>query len=108
MLCLALSLHLLEGDWNAVHPCVRIEREGWVAGAFVNSERRLSLSVSREWQGGLWFAEAGLVTGYSGARVVPMVRAGYDLGHARVFASPAVTVNRDVGLVLGVEFNLGG
>jgi hypothetical protein len=107
MLCLALSIHLIEGDWNAVHPCIRIERDGWIAGAFLNSEGRVSLSVGREWQSGLWFTEAGLATGYSGGSVVPMVRAGYDFGHARAFIAPAVTVDQDVGLVLGVEFNFG-
>lgn len=108
MLCLALSLHLLEGDWNGVHPCIRLERDGWVAGAFLNSEGRVSVSAGREWQDGPWWAEAGLATGYSGAPVVPLVRGGYDFGAVRAFAAPAVTIKGDVGLVLGIEIHTGG
>ena len=107
MICFALSLHFLEGDWNGIHPCVRFERDGWVAGAFLNSEGRVSLSVGHEWQNGLLFAEAGLATGYSGAPIVPVVRGGYDFGDVRAFVAPAMTVNQDVGLVLGVEFTFG-
>lgn len=102
--CLALSVHLLPGEWNAVHPCVRLESGGWVAGAFLNSERNVSFSVGREWQDGPWWLELGLATGYTGGPVVPVVRAGYDLGRARLFAAPAATVEGDIGVVLGIEF----
>jgi hypothetical protein len=105
--CLALSLHILPGDWNSVHPCLRYERDGWVVGAFLNSEERLSLSVGREWTSGPWWAQAGLATGYSAAPVVPMVRGGYDFGPARAFVAPAATVDGDLGIVLGLEINFG-
>ena len=105
--CVALSLHLLPGDWNAVHPCLALEHKNWVAGAFLNSERRLSVSAGYEWQRGPWWAQAGAATGYSGAPVVPVLRGGYEAGAIRYFAAPAMTVKQDVGLVLGVEFRIG-
>ena len=90
-----------------MHPCLRYARDGWVAGAFLNSEGRLSVSAGREWASGPWWAQAGLATGYSAAPVVPMVRGGYDFGPARVFVAPAATVKREVGLVIGLEFQIG-
>lgn len=107
MFCLALSLHLLPGDWNAVHPCVRYEHEGWVAGAFLNSEGRVSLSAGYEWTQGPWWVQLGGVTGYSGATVAPLLRGGYDFGQARLFVSPGLTGDGDVGLVLGLEIEMG-
>lgn len=106
MLCLAFSLHLLPGDWNAIHPCVRFERDGWVAGAFLNSQGNISLSAGREWQGGPWWAEVGMATGYN-APIIPVARAGYDFGETRLFVAPAVTTDSDLGLVIGLQFNLG-
>jgi hypothetical protein len=105
--CVAFSLHILPGDWNAVHPCIRLEHDGWIAGAYLNSEGRVSFSAGREWTSGPWWAEAGLATGYEGAPLVPVIRGGYDFGPARAFVAPAMTVKQDVGLVLGVEFLIG-
>ena len=104
--CLAFSLHLMQGDFNAVHPCIRYEHGGWAVGAFLNSEWRLSLVAGHEWQSGPWWIEAGIATGYS-APIVPVLRGGYDLGTARLFVAPAATADLEPGLVLGVEFTFG-
>ena len=43
-LALGLSMHLgLEGDYNQIHPHVRWEDDGKIAGAYYNSMDRMSL-----------------------------------------------------------------
>ena len=103
---LAASLHILPGDWNELHPSVRLEHEGWSLGAFYNSERRVSFVAGREFQNGPLWAELGVATGYSAAPVVPFIRAGVQRENVRFFVAPAATVKRDVGLVFGVELKL--
>lgn len=107
-ICLALSTHLsLPGNWNDVHPCIRYQENAFIAGAFLNSEDRVSAYAGIELRRGAWFAEIGAVTGYSGADVLPFLRAGVELNNgARVFVAPAYA-NGEVGAVLGVEFSLG-
>lgn len=106
-LYLAVSTHLsLPGNWNEVHPCVRYQQDAFIAGAFLNSEDRVSAYAGIELRRGAWFAEIGAVTGYSGADVLPFLRAGVELKNgARVFAAPAYA-NGEVGAVLGLEFSL--
>ena len=108
-LCLALSTHLaLPGNWNEVHPCVRYQQDAFIAGAFLNSEDRVSAYAGIELRRSAWFADLGAVTGYSGADVLPFLRAGVELNSgARVFVAPAYA-NGEVGAVLGVEFTLQG
>lgn len=101
---LALTLHLLPGDWNGVHPQVRLEHQGWTAGTMLNSESRLSLLAGYTWEWDKLWLELGGATGYSGAPVVPWVRAGYG----PVFIAPAATIEGDVGLVVGVQFLMEG
>ena len=106
--CLALSLHVLPGDWNSVHPCVRLEHGGWSLGAVLNSERRVSVVAGHRWRQGECWAELGLATGYSAAPVVPWNRAGCAIApNVDLWGAVGATVNRDVGLVLGVEFTIG-
>lgn len=107
-LCLAATLHLLPGDWQNAHPCVRYVEPMFTVGAYLNSENALSVYASHTWEYDQWFIEGGAVTGYSGATIAPMVRGGYNLSdNAAVFISPAVTGSGDVGLVLGMEFSMG-
>lgn len=107
-LCLALSTHIaLPGEWNEVHPCIRYQQDAFVAGAFLNSEDRVSAYAGIELKRGAWFAEIGAVTGYSGAGVLPFLRAGVELKNgARVFVAPAYA-NGEVGAVLGLEVSMG-
>jgi len=94
-LCLAATLHLLPGDWNAIHPCVYYEQNDWKTGVYYNSESRLSTFLVRDFGN----IEVGLVTGYKGASVAPQIRFTKD----QFFVMPAVTTEGDFGVVLGVE-----
>lgn len=105
---MALSQHMLPGDWNERHPYVRYETpKGWAAGAFRNSEGDLSLTGGRVFRNDDgWFLDMGLATGYEAAPVVPFVRGGYEKGPARVFVAPAATKNGDIGGLFGLEIDL--
>jgi hypothetical protein len=107
-LCLAFSAHLsLPGDWNEVHPCIRFQEDAFIAGAFLNSEDRVSTYAGFELRSGDLFAEIGAVTGYSGADVLPFLRAGVELDSGvRLFVAPAYA-DGEIGAVLGVEMTLG-
>lgn len=100
----AISAHALPGDWNPVHPFARYDAGRIAAGAYWNSEDRLSafLAVTGG-QGACWW-EIGAVTGYSAATVLPMARAGCEVAPGlHVFAAPAATTKGDLGAVLGIE-----
>jgi len=106
-LCFAVTAHLAIGDgWNDLHPCARYVSEDFTIGAYLNSENTLSTYVSHTFEYDKWFAEAGLVTGYSSGPVIPMLRAGYNVTDAiSIFVSPAYEVTKDaVGVVLGAEY----
>jgi len=106
-LCLALSHHLIAGDWNEIHPCVRLQHEQFIAGAFLNSENSVSAYAGVELTRGDFFLELGAATGYSAYPVVPFGRAGYEINdNARVFVAPAITTDGDVGAVVGVEMSM--
>lgn len=106
-IALAASLHLMPGDYNALHPSVRFEHDGWSVGATMNSERRLSLVAGYRWQGKRCWAELGAATGYSAAPVIPWNRAGCRVAeNVDLWGAVGATVKRDVGLVVGVEFTL--
>jgi hypothetical protein len=99
---LALSLHLLPGEWNEIHPSVRLEQNGWAIGAYLNSESRISVTAGRTFESGPLWAELGLATGYS-YPVVPFIRAGVQKDSVRYFVAPGATTDGDLGLVLGIE-----
>lgn len=107
---LALSRHLLPGDWNETHPYVRYEHpSGWGGGMFRNSEGDLSLTLGRVFRHPKgWYAEVGGATGYEAAPVVPFVRGGYENNGKRVFLAPAATKNGNLGALFGLEVDLWG
>jgi len=111
---IALSSHLgLVGDYNEIHPHVRIIEDGAIAGAYYNSVERISFYSGYRLEPterlGL---EVSLVTGYPAyGPIAPLVRGTYDFtDNVRGFASPAVESygnnNSDVGVVFGIEFSL--
>ena len=106
-LAVAVTAHLgLAGDYNAVHPHIRLSDGHVIAGAYLNSESRVSLYAGLRGQRGRWFIEGGAVTGYTGADVAPYLRAGYDAGRVTVFVAPAyeyAPASR-VGAVVGLEW----
>jgi len=106
---LAFSMHFGVGSgWNEVHPSVRYVDDNFTIGAFLNSENTLSGFASYT-IGDPVFLEMGLVTGYSSAPVLPLVRAGFEINdNVKVFVMPAVVVYQspkhyDVGFVIGTE-----
>jgi len=110
-LLLALSLHMgLEGDYNNIHPHVRCDINNTIAGAYYNSEENVSFYVGKKipmyYLGTLHQmnnveVEVGLVTGYSGAKIAPMLR----VKKGNWFMSPTYeTMSNNVGVVFGYEF----
>lgn len=104
-LCLALSTHIsLPGEWNEVHPCLRLRQDVFIAGVFLNSENTVSTYAGVELIYKKTFLELGVVTGYSDADVLPFIRAGIMLDeNLKLFVAPAYTED-NVGAVLGVEY----
>ena len=104
----AITLHLgLEGDYNNVHPHGRCTIDNWIAGAYYNSEENVSVYVGKiipnvDYN---WDLEIGLVTGYSGMDVAPMIRYIND----GWFVSPTYesSFGGNIGLAIGYEFKFG-
>ena len=104
-LLVALSLHIgLEGDYNNIHPHVRCDiNNNTIVGAYYNSEKNISFYVGKKIPIYNVELEVGLVTGYSGADIAPMLR----VKRGNWFMSPAYeTTSNNVGLVFGYEFKL--
>lgn len=109
---IALSSHLgLEGDYNSIHPHVRLFEDGYIAGAYYNSEERVSAYAGYRLepvdQAGI---EIGLVTGYPAfGTVAPYARGTYDVGNTRFFVAPVFETRNNktnIGVVLGIEFQI--
>ena len=104
-LLVALSLHIgLEGDYNNIHPHVRCDiNNNTIAGAYYNSEENISFYVGKKIPMYNIELEVGLVTGYSGADIAPMLR----VKKGNWFMSPTYeTTSNNVGIVFGYEFKL--
>ena len=104
-LLVALSLHIgLEGDYNNIHPHVRCDiNNNTIAGAYYNSEKNISFYVGKKIPIYNVELEVGLVTGYSGADIAPMLR----IKRGNWFMSPTYeTISNNVGFVFGYEFKL--
>ena len=107
-LLVALSLHVgLEGDYNNVHPHGRCTIDNWITGAYYNSEENVSVYVGKKIPNvdRNWDLEIGLVTGYSGMDVAPMIRYIND----GWFVAPAyeTSFGGNIGITFGYEFKLG-
>ena len=97
----AITLHLgLEGDYNNIHPHGRCTIDNWIGGAYYNSEKNVSYYVGKKIP---WDLEVGLVTGYSGADIAPMIR----YINNGWFVAPAYETTGNIGLAIGYEFKLG-
>ena len=93
---MAISTHLgLEGDYNNIHPHARCTVDNWITGAYYNSERTVSYYIGTTMAN----FEVGLVAGYSGYDVLPMIRYiknGW-------FVAPAYEKSGNYGLMIGYE-----
>jgi len=72
------SYHDPKMGYNNVNPGLYIYKDGWTAGTYYNSERRQSFYGGYTFEGELigpvsWGLTVGLITGYSRAKVLPMV-----------------------------------
>lgn len=108
---LALSTHLgMQGDYNEIHPHVRLENNGYIAGAYYNSMERMSLYAGHRFESGNAGLELALVTGYNAfGPVAPYVRGTYDIGNTRVFVAPAGEKwygETNIGAVIGIEIQI--
>lgn len=110
---LAFSTHLgLEGNYNELHPNVRLQTEQYIAGAYYNSDERISLFLGKEYKFDKLGIELGAVTGYEAydTLLVPMARATYELSEQhKFFVAPAYEKNStgdNVGIVFGLDFTL--
>jgi hypothetical protein len=109
---IAVSSHLgMEGNYNSIHPHVRFVQNGAIAGAYYNSEERISFyggyRLEPSEKTGIEFA---IATGYEefGA-IAPYARGTYDMGKARFFVAPGFEKNNNetnIGVVLGIELQL--
>ena len=103
----ALSTHLgLSGDYNKIHPHIRLSNEGFIAGAYYNSEEAISPYLGWRFEHRQSYLEIGLVVGYKTEPVIPYARVGYDFNdNLNLFITPAYEqVNGGrVGAVVGLE-----
>ena len=105
---IGLTSHIgFEKDYNEVHPHVRYSNDGVIAGAYYNSEERVSFYGGYRFEPINNFGfELGVVNGYPTNTVVkPYVRGTYDLGNFRAFIAPGLESNK-VGAVVGVEITI--
>ena len=104
-LLIAISLHVgLEYNYNNIHPHARCTIDNTISGAYYNSEEQISYYIGKKIpnidKG--WDLEIGLVTGYSGADVVPLVRYIND----GWFISPSYETTGSIGIIFGYELGL--
>jgi hypothetical protein len=105
-LMVAMSLHVgMEGDYQSVHPHARCDVDNKIAGVYYNSEKSLSAYLGYKFD--MPFdsdLEVGLVTGYTGVKVAPMVRLVKD----NWYITPAYETSNggNWGIAVGYEFKL--
>lgn len=108
ILGLALSAHLgLEGNYNPVHPHIRLQNDLFIGGAYYNSEERISPYAGIRLELEDYGMELGAAGGYPALGVVPYIRYTYDINDSlRLFVSPGgekVDNEINYGIVVGAE-----
>lgn len=100
ILSLAVSLHLgMEGDYNSIHPHIRLKYDDFISGVYYNSEYNPSLYVGKVVEyNGLEY-EFGIVNGYSDLNISPYLRIKKD----SLFVLPATEDGKLKGIVIGLE-----
>ena len=102
-LLVAVSMHVgLEDNYNSIHPHARCTLDDTILGIYYNSEYNISSYVGKIYNYNNLEIEYGLVTGYTGIPIAPMLRIKKD----NFFIAPAYEVTGNVGVVVGLEFNL--
>jgi hypothetical protein len=90
----------LQGDYNAIHPHIRLQEQSYITGLYYNSESNISFYAGKRWEYNDFGLEAGAVTGYTAGDVIPYGRATYK----NFFVAPALEGDDTVGAVIGYEF----
>jgi hypothetical protein len=109
LLGLAVSQHLnFQNDYNEIHPHIRLEHDGYIAGAYYNSVEEISPYAGYRFEHNGVGLELGAVGGYDNiAPVIPYVRFTYDVNdNVVLFTAPAgesVDGEINYGIVAGVE-----
>jgi len=99
---IALSLHLgFEGDYNAIHPHLRLQEQQYFAGLYYNSESNLSPYVGYRFEHNDFGLELGAVGNYSDAPVMPYARGTYK----NLFITPGIEGD-NIGIVFGIDIPL--
>lgn len=99
----AKTHHTTSNAPNELHPGIRHESGPFIATAYHNSEGRLSFGAGVIGRAGAGFCEAGLVTGYDPAPIIPFGRCGVEHGPLRAFIFPDVKHTGEFGPGFGVE-----
>ena len=100
---IAVSLHVgLENDYNSIHPHARCTLDNNIFGTYYNSERNISAYAGKSFSFYDTKLELGLVTGYSGFDIAPMIRLKKDYW----FIAPAYETTGNLGIVIGMEYKL--
>lgn len=96
---LGLSLHLgFNEHYNFVNPGYKCDIREIIYGSYLNSEGNISIFLGKEINN---HTEFGLVTGYSGGQIVPIVRLKYK----KFFVMPGYDGRN--GIALGIEIPIG-
>lgn len=100
---LALSLHLgFEGEYNSIHPHLRYIQDNFIAGAYYNSEYKISPYAGYRLEHNDFGVEFGVVGNYSDADIAPYIRGTYK----QFFVAPGIEGD-NVGIVFGIELPVG-
>ena len=76
------SQHFPALDYNNANPGVYyIHSSGATVGTYYNSERRQSVYAGWTWDYGPWRLQAGAITGYRRAAVLPLIAPSVSLGY---------------------------
>ena len=109
LLGLAVSQHLnFHYDYNQIHPHIRLEHNGFIAGAYYNSVEEVSRYAGYRFEHNGVGLELGAVGGYPKlGGTIPYVRFTYDINdNVVLFTAPSgerVNGELDYGIVAGVE-----
>lgn len=120
-LLLTVTLHLgMVGEFNEINPHLRCEVDDYFStGIYYNSEKDVSFYISRKIILSKSNIEIGLVTGYTDAKMMPLVRWKRD----NWFIAPVYSIKRfgtidadhtiwskgekDFGVLIGYEMKIG-
>lgn len=101
----------MNGDYNSIHPQVKMESEQLSVGVYYNSMERVSVYVGYTLDLEVFDVELGVATGYNDylQSVMPYVRVKKDIKNGTVFIAPVGEVINDnyrQGAVVGFEIFL--